>query len=299
MQRAGSSPSEDAIAESMMPGRTDAVRQIFEAQGARPPLVSWSPRQALLHHPLLERFADQCRAVAADDARLWLDRLDLEAFAALRDWMMVVDVVEDGRDFIYAHYGRAIAEHYGHDMTGAATSAFGGHISAFFTGLYRAALVRQEWVLSEHEPPRSVFVRCWRRLIVPVFVPGPKVARFVALNIAENELKAGLDMLPDPVFVLDRALQVMYANGAAREIFRPRTSAPGVLSFEELTGQTLDPDASPIELLGGRQVRDRIEINLGDKITEPVMVTINGVLYRDQALYAVSLRLLSPDLPAD
>ncbi len=190
------------IATSLMPGHEDALRRMFNEMGAQAPRIVWSPAPDDLASPVLRRFAETCEAWMDDTGHVPSERFDTEALGALKDWLMIVEP-ENG-DFRYTYYGARIADHYGRDMTGQRVRDFGGHISLFFEGLYLAAQSRREWVMSEHEPPKSVFVRAWRRLIVPLFgSDGDAVARFAVLNLPENELRAGLDLVPDPVFVAD------------------------------------------------------------------------------------------------
>ncbi len=287
---AGSALAE-TIAESLMPGRRDALRRLFNDHGARAPMVIWSPTLAELQSPLLRRFALHCEALMDDAGRVPDAAFSADDLEGLSDWLMVLSL--DEGTFRYDFYGRAIADHYGRDMTGETTRAFGGHISTFFEGLYAAALRRREWAMSEHEPPHGVFVRAWRRLIVPLFAQdGETVARFAVLNIPENELRAGLELMPDPVFVADADQRVQYANAAAARMFeldRPR--APGA-TLMSLTGISLDDQQSPDALLTGQEVTDSVQLTLKGGIAERLIMTVSAAEHRGRAFYVVVMRLI-------
>ena len=207
----------DMVAESLMPGRKDAVRRLFNAQGAPAPTIIWAPEPTELPNAQMRRFAQIMDGWRDENGHVPAAQFDLAAFDGLRDWIMLVK--PDGDDFEYTYYGAGIINHYGRDLTGHHASDIGGYISQFFTGVYRAAIARGEWVMSEHEPPEAVFVRSWRRVIVPMYDDDQNVSLFAALNLPENELRAGLELMPDPVFVIAPSLDVQYANRSAIRMF--------------------------------------------------------------------------------
>ena len=153
-------------------------------------MVIWSPGLHELQDPLLRRFAECCERWMDEAGRVRADAFDRTALDGLSQWLMIVEPTVDG--FVYSHYGQAIVDHYGRDMTGESSREIGGHISQFFEALYVACARRREWVLSEHEPPKSVFVRSWRRLIVPLFdADDETVLRFAVLNVPERCSRRG------------------------------------------------------------------------------------------------------------
>lgn len=282
----------DMMTDSLMSDGTDALRQTFNAEGARAPIVIWSPTDEELHSPLLERFARRCRAMASPDGRLRLTAFSAEKLdRGLVNWLMIVEV--EGDAFRYRAYGPGVAEHYGQDLTGLTTDAFTGHIAAFFAALYRSAARRGEWVLSEHEPPRQVFVRVWRRLIVPLFnESGDGVAAFAVLNLPENELRTGLELMVDPVFVADADNVVHYANGAAREMFGIASTRAAEATLKQLTGIGFASLPPPDEMLARREVREATELLVAGGIAERLISTVSAAEYRGQAFHVIALRKL-------
>jgi PAS domain-containing protein len=282
----------DLMSESLMAEGSDALRQMFNAEGARAPIVIWEPSDDELQSPLLERFARQCREMAGEDGKVRLTAFHADTLdKGLVDWLMIVEVQDD--DFRYRAYGKGIAEYYGRDLTGMTTKAFTGHIAAFFEALYRTSACRGEWALSEHEPPRSVFVRIWRRLIVPLFTEdGSEVAAFAVLNLPENELRTGLELMVDPVFVADRDQVVHYANGAAREMFGIRSNRMADRTLRQLTGIGFEALPGPSDMLARRQVCESTELHLAGGIAERLISTVSAAEYRGEAYHVVVLRQL-------
>lgn len=281
----------DAIAAGLMPAQSDALRQLFKDNGAREPTIIWSPEPQELLQPGLSRFASVCDKLSDRNGRITETTFDLERFGGLADWLMLVAPDVDGYRYLY--YGAGIADHYGRDMTGQTTAEFGGHIQTFFEAVYRAAAARFERVLTEHEPPLSVFVRCWRRLVVPVLTEdGRETAFFAVINLPENELRAGLDLISEPVFVLDADQVVYYANTAARSSFALAASrAPGPTMLQ-LTGIDLGPLPPLSDIFTDTRLADRVELSLVAGITERRRIMVSAAEHRGRLYYVVMIQPL-------
>ena len=284
------SETADLVAKSLAPNGPDAVRRLFNEAGARPPEVIWNPTPAEVRNTLLRTFNDVLEGYMVDD-HVPVSSVRLEDFGGLADWLMLLKPIDGGEDFEYLFYGSSIADSFGTDMTGRRTSEFGGHISTFFLGLYCAVLKRGERVYSEHEPPRDVFVRVWQRLIVPLYGDDGTVARILALNVPENELRAGLELMVDPVFVLRANESVVYLNKAAQLLFGTPANAAGQ-SLEVLTGIPLEVAHTPDEMLSQRKVEDSVRLTIREAIVERLVMTVSATQYKDEAFYVVVMRLI-------
>ena len=286
----GDAQTADLVAESLMPGRPDAVRRLFNAQGAPAPTIIWSPETSELPSPQLRRFASLLGELQDAHGRIPVDRFEVEALEGLNDWLMLVE--PEAGSFRYAYYGRGIANHYGRDLTGKSTSDIGGHISQFFEGLYRAAHQREEWVYSEHEPPQSVFVRAWRRLIVPLYDGDGAIAVFAVLNLPDNELRAGLELMPDPVFVIAEDQCVHYVNRAGRDFFSLNPTREPDETLQSLTGIALEQAGSAEDMLAQGRVVDTTELTLKGGIAERLVMTVSAAEHRGRAYFIVVMRLI-------
>ncbi|MDJ1016929.1 MAG: hypothetical protein QNJ35_10490 [Paracoccaceae bacterium] len=281
----------DLIAESLSAEKPDTVRSLFNAEGAREPEIHWSPRDPELRNPLLRQFAEVCHRYEKN-GKIAADAIRLEDFGGLTEWLMLLEPVEEGADFQYLSYGSSIAESYGTDMTGRRTSEFGGHISMFFLGLYRAVLKRDEAVYSEHEPPARVFVRAWHRLIIPLHDDAGAVVRLIVLNVPDNELRAGLELIVDPVFVLRADKTVAYANRAAQHLFKLSANNHYDSSFETVTGMTIDTPLTPDQMLSQHKVEDSVQLTIREAIVERLVMTVSAAQHRGDAFYVVVMRLI-------
>lgn len=131
----------DALAAEIRPGGLDRLRQLFEDQGCKAPSVIWSPKPDDCMNPLVVCFAETCMEFRQPDGRILMRDFDLNCFAALQDWMLLLEVEKDGTVFRYSHYGNSIAEVRGISMLGRTTEDFGGHIGQFFAAVYRAVMI--------------------------------------------------------------------------------------------------------------------------------------------------------------
>lgn len=281
----------DLVADSFEPAIPNLLRQMFNAAGARSPEVIWSPTDIEIRSPLLREFAAVCRVLAREDGSLPDTDINLDHFGDLKEWIMMIEPVEGETDFLYTYYGSGIAQHYGRDMTGQRSSQFGGHIGTFITGLYSAMLERGEIVYTEHEPPQNVFVRAWQRYIVPRTDDTGKTTGFLALNVPENELRAGLELMIDPVMVVSRDEKIVYANRAAQTMF----NLPSIRqdeAFNQATGMSLEVHRTPLEMLAQHRVEDSVQLTLRDTIVERLVMTVSAAQYKDTAYYVVVLRLI-------
>ena len=284
--------SVDLVADSLAPDGPDTLRQLFNAAGARAPEVIWSPKEAELRSSLLRSFARICDRYRDSRGAIRSNAIRLEDFGGLTEWLMLIDVDKDGADFVYTFYGSSIAEQYGRDMTGKRTSEFTGHIGTFFAGLYKAALKRGETVYSEHEPPASVFVRVWQRLIVPLSDAEGRIIRFLVLNVPDNELRAGLELMVDPVFVLTADEKVLYANRAAQTLFGAASHQSAPETFSALTNVPLDIALSPDEMLSQHRVEDSVQLTIREDIVERLVMTVSAAQHKGAAYYVVVMRMI-------
>lgn len=103
--------------------------------------------------------------------------------AALARWgsdLMVLDVEDD--DYVYTHYGDAIAAASGFDMTGRRVSAFRGALAAFFKRQYDEARKARRPVHSIHRAEHAPNVHSWERLILPCADQGEDARTLLVFN---------------------------------------------------------------------------------------------------------------------
>lgn len=280
----------------LSPSQFEDACLAFSKAGASTPIVIWSPDRIQLMHPLIERFWNLCRERLRVDGQLYAEDLNLADFDTLVDWLMVLRVDPANDSFVYAHYGKGIAEHFGRDMSGRSTTDFGGHISEFFTAAYREVRRQRQWLLTDHEPPRQIFVCSWRRLIVPLVGGQDRITGFIAINVPESPLRAGLDMVPEPLLVLDSSQNVRFANAFARSLFGIDATTGHECRFDSLTGIPLNPPDTPEGMFAQSIVDNRIrQLRISDRLLDDFLITISGAVHSGKAYYIVMLRILTGD----
>lgn len=286
----------DLMAREIATSRSAAVSRLFAQQGAPPPRIVWSPCDANLRHPALSRFAHICRELLHTDGKILAEDFQITRFSAVAPWTMTLEINAPEGEFVFSHFGQGIADSFGADMTGRPVSELAPHVSQFYTALYRAACHRKEWFLSEHEPPSQVFVQSWLRLFVPLFDRFGDVTKFVALNYPENAFRAGLEIIPDPVFVADDTMAVQFANKAVRRVFGLSPLRAGSKTLHEIIGTRLMLPHSPARMLEAGLVENRfVRLRIGDSLEDDFLVTVSAASHVDRCFYVVMVRPLTWD----
>jgi hypothetical protein len=98
--------------------------------------------------------------------------------------ILLVEPVEQGRDFRYRLFGTHVTALSGYDMTGKLLSQhpLPPELICLAFALYRNLLVRPEPVLTMNMPPLAPFAR-WERIVLPFAGPDGTVTRFVIGNV--------------------------------------------------------------------------------------------------------------------
>ncbi len=216
----GQIPSDQyALAKTLVEMDFSAVSDLFSQNETSSPTVLWKPSIFDVSHPIIKSFFEFMRA--ENRVTQFLDKGEIADLKnqSFEPWMMVLEPVSDCSDFRYLYYGSEIAAMFGRDLTNHHTSEIGGYISEFFIALYSAVFIRNQSVFSVHVPPQGIFATVWRRLIFPLVDEVRQTRMLVAINVPDNELRAGLEALPDPALVTQKDGILMYANASARRFF--------------------------------------------------------------------------------
>lgn len=96
-----------------------------------------------------------------------LTEVNLVKLAAHQKNMMQLMPIGDGH-YVYLHYGSAIADVAGFDMTGKTTRDFLSDVSSFFRACYDDVLRDKQPLFTLHRANNSKAGSLWERLIVPV-----------------------------------------------------------------------------------------------------------------------------------
>ena len=170
------------------------LQALFSAHGARGPSIEWDPPVGAIQ-PMPLRFTLDLWHQAASLGLPATGFVDPIKLAPALGYLLLVDVVDGGRDFVYRLFGTHISAVSGFDMTRRKLSDHPAspHIREFSMALYRAVMIRREPVWSNYGPAMAVSTAAWERVILPLVDAGGTVCRFlvaiVPIGLDGNILK--------------------------------------------------------------------------------------------------------------
>lgn len=262
------------------------MRELFAEAGARPPTLLWEPTPADLEYaPLIDLLAFwQARAGRAAP----LDTL-LAELGGLAPNVMLVEALDDECDFHYRFYGRLIARHYGADLAGCRTLDIEGYVAVFAAAVYRAVTLRKAPIMTEHDPPRHVLVRHWRRLIVPLSEPSGRVVAMLVGSVPEDPIRDIVDAVADGVVVVDDRRLIRIVNPAAQRLFASEPDRLIGVRLEELLSwdkEVGEPHGAPPA--PGRVVEASARRPDGSMV--PIEVSVGGTTHHGRRLSVLVIR---------
>jgi len=143
-----------------------------------------------------KHFLRKWRAIRSVTRAPTVERMAEIGLSSLADWLSILEPLDDGEDFEYLRYGKALRAAYGRDMTGRTTKDFSGpHGSSghFFRECNSISYKEVFPVYSRMAAPSDLSFRRWDRLIVPVFKtknePRPALyATSIPIGLKENQI---------------------------------------------------------------------------------------------------------------
>jgi hypothetical protein len=151
-------------------GDLEPIRDVFRKQGAQGPVVVWNPVARDVNAPPLAALLEYWTALRRGESLPAADKVDPLGMRRSLGYVMLVDVVEDGRDFRYRLFGSAVAAISGFDMTGRLLSehAASTYLLEFSLALYRAAIQQRKAVFCHYSPAGTLRTAQWHRLALPL-----------------------------------------------------------------------------------------------------------------------------------
>jgi PAS domain len=161
------------------------LRELFRANGARGPSIKWDPPVDTIGQKPM-RFTLDLWHQAATSGLPTTGFVDPIKLAPALGYLLLVDVIDGGRDFAYRLFGTRVSAVSGFDMTRKKLSEHPAspYIREFSIALYRAAIIRREPVWSHYGPAMAVSTAAWERIVLPlVDAPGGTVCRFLVATV--------------------------------------------------------------------------------------------------------------------
>lgn len=165
-----------------------AVRETFQSFGAGGPEIVWAPSIDQIEQPTLRSLFTYWSGLASHGSIPLASQIDPIEMRPALGYVMLLEVMDGGRDFRYRVFGTEIAAVSEFDMTGHLLSEHraSAYIVEFALAVYRAAYVRGRSVLTEHWPSQTRQTASWQRLILPLASVSGGVVRFLAGTVPLN-----------------------------------------------------------------------------------------------------------------
>lgn len=172
---------------AVLDGDVGPIGAVFLAHGNRVPLIRWEPVADDFPRPQLKFLLEHWNALRGDAAMPPRKAVDPVALKPALGFIMLLDAVDEGWDYIYRLYGSEITPHVVRDYTGMRTSelVMSGHtyITHFYLACYRAVRLRRAPLYTENTPPPSIAVKVWHRLILPFADQAGEPDHFLVGNV--------------------------------------------------------------------------------------------------------------------
>ncbi len=179
----------EAWARDLIDNRLGPIASVFRGDDTEPPIAVWNPDPASLRSEPIRFVLDHWQQLRGAGKAPAVASLDPVALRPALGYVMLVDPVGDGLDFRYRLYGSLIATVSGIDLTGRLVSQH--HASPHVVDLsfagYLAVYRRPEPLYTFRRPARAEFTRAWERIVLPLVDERGRVARFLVVNVPENE----------------------------------------------------------------------------------------------------------------
>jgi hypothetical protein len=127
-------------------------------------------------------------ALASDPAPPHLRQIDALELTPALGHVMLLDVVDGGRDFRYRLFGSVVSRISDFEMTGRLLSEHPAspYVVEFFLAVYRAAVQLRRPIFSERQPVGAEDTARWLQLALPLVDDAGTVTRMMAGAVAVN-----------------------------------------------------------------------------------------------------------------
>lgn len=175
----------DAWTLAILSGQTESVSAAFRAAGAEPPVFLWNPAMSVLATEQNRFLLDYWQAQRGEARMPPVSAIDPAALRSALGYLILIEPVDEGRDFRYRLYGSLLATVSGIDLTGRLVSEHwaSDYVVDFSLASYRAVYRRAEPLYTLRHPVIAEYTRSWERLVLPFAGADGAIARFVVGNL--------------------------------------------------------------------------------------------------------------------
>jgi hypothetical protein len=173
-----------AWTEAVLSEDLDGIAKVFVEHGAGTPLVVWKPGREQLRSEPPRHVLAHWTALVAGPRLPGYQQMDPVDLRPALGYVMLLDLVEGGRDFRYRLFGSLIGRVSGFDMTGKLLSEHpaSAYVTEFSLAVGRAAVQRREPVYTRRRPVGAQDTSLWERLVLPLVDEEDKVVRLMVVS---------------------------------------------------------------------------------------------------------------------
>lgn len=172
----------DKWARQICAGDYADIDAVFFAHTGHKPTIQWSPPAERLIAPQLRSLLEYWTGLAVGGQLPNRHSIDPAAMRPALGYVMLIDVVDRGRDFRYRLYGSMIARVSALDMTGRLASEHPAstYVNEFALAANRAVVERRLPLYTERSPALAEHTARWQRIGLPLTNDAGEVTRLLA-----------------------------------------------------------------------------------------------------------------------
>lgn len=177
----------DAAARGILAGTPGLFDADFAEGGVPGPTIRLDPPANAVEHRMLRFLLDYWNTLPRAVDLPGAASIDPVEMRQVLGYILLLDVLPSGDDFVYRLYGSGIAGIGGQDWTGWSVAAMGqktgSNYGRFYRSVYRASLIARRPIFTEHFSPRFLAARSWQRIVLPLVDAEGAVVRFLCGNV--------------------------------------------------------------------------------------------------------------------
>jgi len=177
----------DAAARAILAGELGLFDAEFAAGGVPGPTIRPDPPADAIPHPTLRFLFGYWQGLPRQGDLPAQSGVDPVGMRPALGYILLLDVLPSGDDFVYRLYGSGVAGVGGQDWTGWSVAAMAektrSRYGPFYRAIYRASLLSRQPIYSEHCSPNFLSARAWQRIVLPLVDATGAVSRFLVGNV--------------------------------------------------------------------------------------------------------------------